>query len=111
MPLSVQGLCDAEITTPAANPPRARNATAGVVTTPALCTVAPAHCRPRVSDSAIHALDSRVSCPITTPLSPCCAFKCRPNAAPTANTVARSSGGSPATPRIPSVPNSILIGQ
>jgi hypothetical protein len=34
-----------------------------------------------------------------------------PSAAPTANTVAWSKGGSPATPRIPSVPNNILIGQ
>ena len=47
MPLSCQGLCEAEMTTPAWKPcVRARNATAGVVTMPALSTCAPASRRP-----------------------------------------------------------------
>ena len=64
MPLSAQGLCEAEMTTPAWNPcVLARNATAGVVTTPALSTMAPAWRRPSASVAAIHGPDSRVSRP------------------------------------------------
>ena len=67
MPLSRQGLCEAEITTPAANPcVRVRNATAGVVTMPALSTLTPAWRRPAASVAAIHGLDSRVSRPRMT---------------------------------------------
>ena len=48
MPLSVQGLCDAEITTPASNlRDRARKATPGVVITPALSTATPTEARPK----------------------------------------------------------------
>src|SRR5688500_7514393 len=66
MPLSSYGLCDAEITIPASNPSvRARYATAGVGTTPALTTVAPSLVSPRASSSSIHDPDSRVSRPIT----------------------------------------------
>src|SRR5581483_1890237 len=67
IPLSCQGLCDAEITTPAANPLlRARYATPGVVITPALSASTPPDSRPDASNSAIQVLESRVSCPITT---------------------------------------------
>ena len=67
MPLSCQGLCEAEMTTPAENLcARARKATAGVGMTPALSTVAPPATRPAVSAAAIQSEDSRVSCPIKT---------------------------------------------
>ena len=50
------------MTMPAANEcARARKATAGVVMTPALSTVAPPAVRPAVSVAAIQSEDSRVS--------------------------------------------------
>ena len=51
--------------------------------------------------------DSRVSIPIRTGFAPN-PWRCKssPSATPSAATVFGSSGGSPATPRIPSVPNS-----
>ena len=63
MPLSCQGLCEAEMTMPAEKPwARARKATAGVVMTPADSTVAPPAVRPAVRVAAIQSEDSRVSC-------------------------------------------------
>ena len=51
---------------PASKPSvRARYATAGVGTTPALTTVAPSLVNPRASSSSIQVPDSRVSRPIT----------------------------------------------
>jgi len=84
---------------------RVRYATPGVVITPALTTVVRDASSPVASTWLIHALDSRVSCPMTTRavLSRCA--KRWPSARPIAYTVVRSSGYSPATPRIPSVPN------
>src|ERR1039458_5807872 len=67
MPLSCHGLCDAEMTMPAANEcARARKATAGVVMTPADSTVAPAAARPAASVAAIQSEDSRGSWPMRT---------------------------------------------
>src|SRR5581483_8955615 len=62
IPLSVHGLCDAEITTPAWNfCERARYAIPGVVITPALRTSTLADISPSATRSAIQPLDSRVS--------------------------------------------------
>src|SRR5690242_13937565 len=107
MPLSRQGLCEAETTTPAEKPcVCVRYAMAGVGTTPALAVSTPVSRSPQTSSSAIHPLDSRVSCPMTTRRGP--AGRWSPSARPTAYTVFLSSGYSPATPRMPSVPKSFL---
>src|SRR5579864_356856 len=104
MPLSCQGLWEAEITTPAEKfCPWARYAMPGVVITPALTVSAPVSHNPAQRVSAIHELDSRVSWPMINRLGP--AGKWWPRAQPIAYMVAGSSGYSPATPRIPSVPN------
>ena len=110
MPLSVHGLCDAEITTPAAIPrERARYATPGVVITPALSTCSPRDVSPIVTRSAIQPLDSRVSCPITTRASAFARNRSCPSARPMAYVLSWVSGNSPAIPRIPSVPNSCRV--
>src|ERR1039458_5811571 len=76
--------------------------------TPAWRTSAPACSRPPATNSAIHGPDSRVSAPSKTfGLGPR-NVRSRPSASPKAYTVARSSASPPATPRIPSVPNSSL---
>jgi len=113
MPLSRYGLCDAEIITPAWNGPvRVSQATPGVVITPACRTRTPWLASPPATSSAIHCPDSRVSIPIRTsgPIrisgSASRVVTSRAKATPKANMVAGSSGYSPATPRIPSVPNS-----
>ena len=63
-PLSVHGLCEAETTTPASAPSSfARNATAGVGTTPAKRTRPPAFVRPPVRAHTMAPEDSRVSQP------------------------------------------------
>ena len=110
IPLSVHGLCDAEITTPAANPrDRARYATPGVVITPALCISTPTAASPAATRSAIHPLDSRVSCPITACAARAPRIKSCPSARPIRYVLSAVSGNSPAIPRIPSVPNNCLI--
>src|ERR1700756_3992181 len=108
MPLSSHGLCEAEITTPASKPcAPARNATAGVGTTPALSTHAPVQRKPAAIVAAIHGLDSRVSRPRMTLGSPVFLRREWPSASPVAKIVVGSKGGSPATARIPSVPNNL----
>ncbi len=110
MPLSVHGLCDAEITTPAANPrDRARYATPGVVITPALCTTTPTAAIPADTRSAIQALDSRVSWPINAWAFPAVRIRSCPSARPIKYVLSIVSGNSPATPRMPSVPNNCLV--
>ena len=64
MPLSSNGLCDAEITRPASKPiARVTYAIAGVGMTPAVVISAPAECTPRASSRSIQSPDSRVSRP------------------------------------------------
>src|ERR1700730_8341661 len=109
MPLSVQGLCDAEMTTPAAKArERARYATPGVVITPALWTSTPTPARPLETRSAIQPLDSRVSWPITACGLRVARIRSWPRARPIKYVLCLVSGNSPATPRIPSVPNNCL---
>src|SRR5215470_11561624 len=106
MPLSSNGLCDAEITIPRSYPAdRVRYATPGVGTTPALVTCAPSPAAPCASSASIQAPDSRVSRPtrILGDDEPC--GSARTTAAPSRRTVDGSSGNSPAFPRTPSVPN------
>src|ERR1700693_5362121 len=110
MPLSVQGLCDAEITTPAAYfRERARYATPGVVMVPALCTSTPHETKPIVTRSAIHELDSRVSWPMTTFGEELLRIRSWLSARPIRYVLSAVKGNSPATPRIPSVPNSCRV--
>ena len=79
--------------------------------TPANSTPAPPSRRPAASVAAIHGPLSRVSMPITTrAASPGdCSRRDSASACPTANIVRLSSGASPATARIPSVPNIFRI--
>ncbi len=109
MPLSRQGLWEAEMTTPAWKPwARARKATAGVGTMPALATRAPALRRPAASVAAIQGLDSRVSRPRrTVGLATVSLRREWARARPVAKMVVGSRGGSPATARMPSVPKSL----
>src|SRR6476659_4646887 len=110
MPLSVHGLCDAEITTPAAYfRDRAKYATPGVVIVPALCTSTPHEIRPSVTRSAIHELDSRVSWPITTLGFGLVLIRSWPSARPIRYVLSGVKGNSHATPRIPSDPNSCRV--
>ena len=98
------------MTTPAAKPwARARKATAGVVMTPALSTVAPPASEaggegggdPVAGLAGVHAEeDAGRSC--------AAASECA-SARPMAWTVAASSGDWPATPRMPSVPKSFFM--
>ena len=67
MPLSSNGLCDAEMTTPAVKSlDRVRYATPGVGMTPALTTSAPHARAPCASSRSSHTPDSRVSRPMST---------------------------------------------
>src|SRR5579863_2674221 len=112
MPLSVQGLCEAEITTPASYfRERARYASPGVVRTPALCTSQPQEASPSVTRSAIHELDSRGSWPTTTLARGLPRIKSCPSARPIRYVLSAVSGNSPATPRIPSVPKSCRLAE
>ena len=91
MPLSCQGLCEAEMTMPAAKRwAQARKATAGVVMTPADSTVAPPAVSPAVSAAAIQSDDSRVSWPMRTRGD---LPRWWARAMPTARMVGGSSGG------------------
>ncbi len=114
-PLSLKGLCDAEITTPAENPRcRTSHATPGVGITPAEITEHPAASNPRENCSAIHGPDSRVSIPKRTS-GPgtsdvgSCARKYSPSARPSFASVSSSSGNNRGTPRMPSVPKSFFV--
>src|SRR5207342_2898751 len=110
MPLSSYGLCEAEMTTPASYVPvRVRNATAGVGTTPTLVTDAPSPQAPCASSASIQPPDSRVSRPTRNCGDSVPCGSARTSAAPSRLTVAESSGGSPALPRTPSVPNNLLF--
>ena len=107
-PLSVHGLCEAETTTPASRLElRVSHATAGVGTTPAKRTVAPFATSPPESAATIVAEDSRVSQPTTTEIRGRASEVA--SAAPTFETVSASSGGTPASPRMPSVPKRARI--
>src|SRR5688572_12679838 len=110
MPLSSNGLCEAEITTPAVYARRGvRYAMAGVGMIPALIRVPPWLLTPNASSRSIQPPDSRVSRPARnrTGSSPCRSARAR--APPIRRTVAGSSGYSPALPRTPSVPNNRAI--
>src|SRR5262249_28609124 len=74
--------------------------------TPALSTATPDSRRPQERASAIQALDSRVSWPITKRRGPF--GRGAPRARPMACTGVLSTGDSPPRPRIPSVPKSFL---
>ena len=82
---------------------------AGVVTTPAKATSTLRCARPCASCAAIAGPDSRVSMPRSTGWL-AWLWRCRswPSAIPRAAMVAGSRGGSPATPRMPSVPNNLF---
>src|SRR5688572_24956475 len=113
MPLSSNGLCDAEITMPASKSiSRATYATAGVGMTPPLVRCPPAEPIPRASSRSIHSPDSRVSRPTMNRTSPAGRWweRVRTSAAPSRATVSCSSGYSPALPRTPSVPKSLDMG-
>src|SRR5947209_4531396 len=106
MPLSSNGLCEAEITMPRSYAAeRVRYATAGVGTTPALVTRAPSLAAPCASSDSIHPPDSRVSRPTRIRIAIVVGGSARTTAAPRRRTVDRSSGNWPALPRTPSVPN------
>src|SRR5579872_121878 len=111
IPLSSNGLCDAEITMPAAAPFASTIcATAGVGTTSTLITSTPIDANPAAIAASSMSPDSRVSRPIMTqglPSRPCgTPFAAQwPAAAPSC--IARRAVSSIlATPRTPSVPNS-----
>ena len=101
-PLSSAGLCDAETMIPAANPPPpARNARAGVGTTPTAWTSTPMLVAPAVIAATNMSPDRRVSWPTTSaPLPPIWWAVARPSA--NASDGRRSTL---AAPRMPSVPN------
>ena len=107
IPLSGQALCEAETEIPASAPSAfTRCATAGVGTTPAKRTSAPAARSPPARAATIPGEETRVSQPTTTvsvPVRPLSRSETA-RAAPIRETVAGSSGYSPALPRIPSVP-------
>src|SRR5690606_15619127 len=112
MPLSANGLCDADRTTPRSKSSvPARYATAGVGATPMLVTSAPSDEAPVASASSSHSPDSRVSRPTMSRAGRSAWLSCpaRTMAAPSRVTVSRSSGHWPATPRTPSVPNSLCV--
>src|SRR5580692_7129300 len=77
--------------------------------TPALCTWQPQEASPSATRSAIQALDSRVSWPITTPACGLVRTRLWPSARPIRNVLSWVKGNSPATPRIPSVPKSCRV--
>src|SRR6266853_1810776 len=96
--------------TPAAKgPTRVTWAIPGVVISPAKRAATPWLARPPATDSAIERPDSRVSIPITTSGEAWWSVTHFASATPTANVVGGSSGYSPATPRMPSVPKSFRI--
>src|ERR1043165_1803567 len=100
------------MTTPAsAGSARARNATPGVVITPADRTEAPHAVAPAIKARSIVGPDSRVSRPITMSgwRPPVRSVRCRASDAPIVRTVFESNGNSPALARIPSVPNNFLF--
>ena len=116
MPLSSNGLCDAEITTPALYPMRGvKYAIAGVGMMPAPVNDASSLLMPNASSRSIHAPDSRVSRPDKkrgrpSPLARAeSRASARASAAPSRRTVGGSRGYVPALPRTPSVPNRRLI--
>src|SRR5271166_5660049 len=74
--------------------------------TPALWTSTPTAASPSATRSAIQRLDSRVSCPITAWARDVARTKSWPRARPIRYVLCLVSGNSPATPRMPSVPNS-----
>src|SRR5688500_1693170 len=98
------------MTTPASDfSLRVRNATPGVVITPAERHFAPARFAPRVRARWIDSPDSRVSLP--TMISGRWPFfaRCEASEKPIALIVVASSGNCPASPRIPSVPKRDLM--
>ena len=100
MPLSPNGLCEAEIMAAGTASMPARKATAGVGTTPRSTTSTPSVARPAARAAASNGPDRRVSRPISHRDPPSTRAAARPS-------VSASSGVSSwlATPRTPSVPN------
>src|ERR1041384_2342820 len=99
------------MTTPASKPSvRVMSATPGVVSTPALRTVAPAATAPRANTHSIQGPDSRVSRPITMRGGRSSSrVRFETSDLPMIAIVFSSSGYSPATARMPSVPNSLFL--
>ena len=109
MPLSSNGLWDAEITTPAVKPlSGVRYATAGVGTTPGLVRSRPGPRRrgPARAQSTPPTRACRGPARNRTGTAGSSCRSARTSAAPSRRTVGESSGYSPALPRTPSVPNS-----
>jgi hypothetical protein len=93
MPLSWNGLWEAEMTRPASKPSeRVRKAIAGVGSTPALVIVAPCEQTPRASARSSQTPDSRVSRPTMSRSARACSGIARTSAAPSRSTVRSSSG-------------------
>src|ERR1700752_691952 len=109
IPLSWYGLCDALMTTPAdARCLRVKNATPGVVMTPAERHSTPALFAPSISARSIDSPDSRVSRPRMICGLGSRSARCSASEKPIAVTVGESSGNLPASPRIPSVPKRVF---
>src|SRR5436190_2120673 len=110
MPLSANGLCDAEIMTPrSARIERVSIATAGVGIGPSSTTSMPTLVKPAtIADSIMYPL-RRVSLPMTTrwPWSP--RRKCAPAAMPTHSAVCAVIGSWLVRPRMPSVPKNLRV--
>src|SRR4051794_27742720 len=100
MPLSGKRLCEAEITTPGTSSCAAAHATAGVGTTPSVCTSTPSPARPDASAASSNGPEMRVSRPMTTRSPPRTRAVARPSATTSSGVRSRL-----ATPRTPSVPN------
>ncbi len=108
MPLSANGLCEAETTTPASAPRFSTSAASpGVGITPAICTRPPPLVMPATSAASSMGPLRRVSRPITNRgCSPRCWASTAAAARPTC-TANSAVSRSPATPRMPSVPKSL----
>ena len=110
IPLSWNGLCDAEMTTPkSARSDGISIATAGVGIGPARTTSMPMAVKPAVMADSIMYPDRRVSLPMTT------VWRCRPRrrrwavAMLTRREVQAVIGSALAVPRMPSVPNRVRV--
>ena len=105
MPLSGNGLCDAEITAPHTSSQAEALATAGVGATPRRSTSTPSEASPAASAASSIGPDRLVSRPITNLGPPSTRAAARPSAV-------TSSGVSSAfaSPRTPSVPNRRVMG-
>ena len=110
IPLSWYGLCEAEITTPALKWCRfVMVETADVGMTPADIGWPPASRIPPARAASIHGPDSRVSRPMSTSGARPSSRRSPTRAPPRAWIEGASRGYSPATARMPSVPNNLFM--